>query len=362
MKVMFVVDHVSGGAGNVIQLLAMAFRDHGEKACILFTNGINVASRYDLSGIEVIDFPKEHPEIQGERKFALISAITKGIRAEIIKSKADAVISFIHNNNTICCMAMRNMKIPLVVSERINTLTCPPSGIWKHLRQIAYARADAIIVQCDVFKYFCHNWYLKKTKTIPNPVLQPPVMHTVAAKEKYTVISAGRLDAQKNFPLLIRAVALVHEKHPNVRLRIIGEGDQRAELEKMIASQKLENIVELAGYTTNVYRELANADVYVMTSQDEGFPNALSEAMAVGLPTVSYLCHEGIRDLVQDGVNGILVTKATDQAIAEAICRLIEDEKLRGKIADSAKHVSQEYSVEHVYQMWRTAIDESSSK
>ena len=117
--------------------------------------------------------------------------------------------------------------------------------------------------------------YLKKTVTIPNPVLLPDATHEPSQKSNYTVISAGRLTEQKDFLFLIRAFNYVHEQNPNVRLRIIGEGSQRNELEQFVNSQNLSGIVELPGYTTDVYRELADADIYAMTSKDEGFPNSL---------------------------------------------------------------------------------------
>lgn len=362
MRVLFVVDKVSGGAGNVIQLLAMSFRDHGEEAGILFTDGINVPSRYDMKNIEMIDFRQRHPEITGKRKLALVYAMSTALRKEIKKNNPDVVVSFIHNNNTLCCLAMLGMKTPLIVSERINTMTCPPNGMWKPLRQIAYARANKIVVQCDIFKHFCHDMYLKKTVTIPNPVLLPDATHEPSLKSNYTVISAGRLTEQKDFLFLIRAFDYVHEQNPNVRLRIIGEGSQRNELEQFVDAQNLGGIVELPGYTTNVYQELADADIYAMTSKDEGFPNSLCEAMAVGLPTVSLFCHEGIGDIVIDGKNGYIVPIRDEKVFAERVIDLLCDVQKRKNCSDEAKKITEQFSMENVYGMWKDVINGAEQK
>ena len=190
MKILFVVDKVSGGAGNVIQLLSMIFRDKGHQPSILFMDGINVKSRYNLSQINLIDFPQKHPELKNKRKLSLILGLKKGLEKEILELNPDVVISFINNNNTLCCMAMRKMNIPLIVSERINTLTCEPKGIWKYMRQFAYKRADKIVVQCRVFEKFCRNWYLEKTVTIPNPVLAPKISNIKKEDNTFTILSA----------------------------------------------------------------------------------------------------------------------------------------------------------------------------
>ena len=127
-------------------------------------------------------------------------------------------------------------------------------------------------------------------------------------------------------------------------------------------SQNLSGIVELPGYTTDVYQELAGADIYAMTSKDEGFPNSLCEAMAVGLPTVSVLCHEGIGDIVIDGNNGYIIPMRDEKAFAECIIDLLCDVQKRKNCSDEAKKITEQFSMENVYGMWKDVINSAERK
>jgi glycosyltransferase involved in cell wall biosynthesis len=165
---------------------------------------------------------------------------------------------------------------------------------------------------------------------IPNPVLTPefyrklaePILHFALGDEKRPVIiSVGRLVASKDFPALIRAFAQVRKDIPSLLL-ILGEGEQRPALERLIADLKLGDDVALPGYTTNPYTHIARAKLFVLSSAYEAFGNVLVEALAAGTPVVATDC-SGPREILQNGRFGELVAVGDTEALARAMVKVL---------------------------------------
>ena len=158
---------------------------------------------------------------------------------------------------------------------------------------------------------------------IYNPVtLQDAV---VSPLERKRMVALGRLVPQKDFPSMIRAWRMVAQRHPDWTLDIYGEGYQKPKLGKMISHLGLDGKVRLMGVREHLQDELADSCGMVMSSAYEGFPLALLEGAASGLPLVSYDCSRGPSEIVKDGINGFLVRRGDEKGLAERICRLIED-------------------------------------
>ena len=170
------------------------------------------------------------------------------------------------------------------------------------------------------------------------------------------MVSAGRLASEKNFEWLIKSFAEILKRVPEAQLTIYGRGEKERELKDLIQRLGLESYVTLAGYTTNVHEKLAQADLYVMPSLSEGFPNSLCEAMAVGLPVVAFKCHEGLKDIVIDGQNGYLVEMNNQEEFVEKVVRLSQDIKLREKIGTEAQKLAERYSEQNIYELWEESI------
>lgn len=170
------------------------------------------------------------------------------------------------------------------------------------------------------------------------------------------VIAVGRLDDQKGFSYLINAFANVVKNHPNWTLRIIGEGGARPKLEQQIQDLGLQNSVTLPGHSTNVIKDISSSKIFVMSSLYEGMPNALMEAMAIGMPVISTDCNFGPRDLVDPNKNGILIPTHDSSALAEAIEMLIKNKSLREKYGAAARKSMQAYDLESVLKMWDHAF------
>jgi glycosyltransferase involved in cell wall biosynthesis len=171
------------------------------------------------------------------------------------------------------------------------------------------------------------------------------------------VVTAGRLTHAKGFDLLIAGFRTVAERHPDWSLHIYGSGDWHDRLARQIHESGLDGTVTLKGFSRSLQRDLAEASIFAMSSRYEGFSLALVEAMAVGLPPVAFACPQGPIEIIDDGVDGLLVPPQDTKALASAICSLIENPGLRAELAAAARRSVQRYSPGVVDERWEQLIE-----
>ena len=354
MKILFIVDDFSGGAGNVIQILANEFYRRRNDVIVLL---LNYHTHSNLLNDEISIITHNVSSENASNKLLWMKKTTNELRKLIMELDPNVVISFLDNNNTLTGLSLMFEKIPLIVSERSNPIAIKPKGVWKILRIPAYLRANVVTVQCSNFVKFS-KLFSHKTYVTPNPIARPTIERITLRDDdkKIHIISCGRLAQVKRFDLMICTFYKVNKRFPNSVLHIYGEGSERRNLEQLIAELSLNGKVELPGQTNDIYTVLNNGDIYLMTSDQEGFPNALSEAMATGLPCVAFECHEGLRDLVDDGINGFLVPPGNIELMAERVCSLVENDNLRNTFAEKAQLVSKKFSVNSVCDIWEGLI------
>lgn len=234
----------------------------------------------------------------------------------------------------------------------------PNPGIAKKMkakiqtwRRIYHARKyDNIVV---ISKADLESWknHTDKVLCIYNPVtIDCSAMADNCAK---AVISVGRLDYQKGYDYLIDTWKRVAEKHPDWKLRIFGEGPLRNQLQKQIDQQQLSTIITLCGRASNIAEKYVEHSIYVMSSRAEGFPLALLEASACGLPLIAFDCPSGPGEIIEDGRNGYLIPKVGDiEGMANAICKLIEEKELRQEMGAKALERADSFSVKKVSIKW----------
>ncbi|MFI7632916.1 glycosyltransferase family 4 protein [Nonomuraea sp. NPDC049400] len=236
-----------------------------------------------------------------------------------------------------------------VAQEHMN-LSAYPDGIRSEIARY-YGRFDAITVLTRTNR-------LEYQRLLPTTaVVQiPNAVHRVDRERSQqvdpVVIAAGRLVPQKGFDLLIEAFAQVVREHPGWRLRIFGTGPRRTQLEGLVERHGLGGHVELPGRTERLDKELAAASVYALSSRFEGLPMVMIEAMTHALPVVAYDCPTGPRDVLTDGVDGVLVPPRDVDALAAALSRVIGDRELRVRMGKAAAKASQAYSPELVMPLW----------
>lgn len=357
MKLLLVVDSFWGGAGNVMQILAGELSRRGHSCTLLLLNGSVTAPKHDLTGVEV----REYPLVQNEPAHTPIGRLLryrKAVKRLINEIKPQAILSFLTEYNDLTAWSVGG-KYPLVISERNNPFHDQLKPQWVLLRKLFYHRADRVVIQCSQFAEYFNDSLQPKLRVIPNPILAPTQSHQPREDRKIRLVSLGRLHPQKNFPWMIEAVCRIHAQNPACTLTIYGTGDEEDKLRAQIEQNHAQSFITLAGKTSTPHEVMAHSDIFLMTSDYEGFPNALSEAMAVGLPTVTRLCHEGLRDLVQDGINGYLTPASDMDCFINCVLQLAQDVKLRLTIGGAATEVSKRFSVAQIVDQWEKVLTEA---
>ena len=190
-----------------------------------------------------------------------------------------------------------------------------------------------------------------RVRQVPN-MLPWPVAETPAPLEEKVVVAAGRLVKEKGFRRLVRAFAPVAESNPGWRLRIFGEGPERAELLRLADRLGLSGRVELPGHTADLRTELARGSVFALSSHFEAFGMALVEAMSLGVPAVSFDCPRGPGEIIDHGRNGLLVEDGDLVGFTEALAALVEDPALRHRLGAQALQDAAAYDPAHVLGRW----------
>lgn len=194
---------------------------------------------------------------------------------------------------------------------------------------------------------------------IYNPL--PFVSEEASPLTRKRCIAAGRLEAQKNFGDLVEAWKTVASRHPDWKLSIYGEGSQRESLQKRIDDSGLADKVILEGRTENIRKELLDSSCLVMSSRFEGFPMILLEALATGLPIISYDCPKGPSEIVTIGANGYLSQVGDTTTLAQGICSVISDEELRRRFGAESRKRSENFTLEKTMLKWDFLFKEATN-
>jgi glycosyltransferase involved in cell wall biosynthesis len=227
----------------------------------------------------------------------------------------------------------------------------PPPATSRYDRIMRYfPSADAVLVlsEDDAERFRADG--LAHVEVMPNPV--PFWPETGAALDEPAVIAVGRLDEGKRLDVLVRAWRVVAARRPDWRLRIYGEGPQRDPLERLAGELGIGAAVTFAGPTDDVAGALANAAVFALSSDHEGSPLSVLEAMASGVPCVATDSSPGVRALIRDGVDGFVVPRGEPEAFAAALLRLVDDPELRRRFGTAARAAASGYSLPAVLERW----------
>jgi GalNAc-alpha-(1->4)-GalNAc-alpha-(1->3)-diNAcBac-PP-undecaprenol alpha-1,4-N-acetyl-D-galactosaminyltransferase len=351
----------SGGAERVISMMANYWANKGWQISLLTFDDGTEPPFYDLDS-QISHIPLGIAGYSPNPIVGIWNNLTRiqELRTAIIKSKPNVVISFMHQANEIVLLATRWLSIPVIVSERNDPTSQTTGKIWKQLRQWTYPLANRIVVQTKRAGDYFSSKLQERIIIIPNPVLLPPDAKELSDRllGERSLIAMGRLVPQKGFDLLLEAMAKLKDRYPKWTLTILGEGGLRSQLESLCNKLGLGDRVHLLGRVKNPYEFLKQADIFIMSSRFEGFPNALCEAMACGLPVISTDCPNGPGEIIRDGVDGILVPNEDISALATAMERLMYDETERRSLGDRAKEVIERFGLEKVMSIWESLINE----
>lgn len=265
------------------------------------------------------------------------------------------VLTFLTSMNVLCCVASLGSRHRLVVSERVDPAQYSVGRAWDALRGLAYRRAALLAVQTETIAcWFRSASVSPPVVVIPNPVQIAPGDRKPT--EPPYVLGVGRLEGQKGFDVLIEAFARLAPRWPSLEVRIVGSGSQREALARLAAQRGVADRVRFLGQVEDTTELLRGASVFALPSRFEGFPNALLEALACGVPSVASDCPTGPRELLGDDAHGLLVPTEDAESLAAAIVRLLSDTELASRLSATGSAVAQRYCVEAVADQWEVAM------
>lgn len=266
------------------------------------------------------------------------------------------VVSFLAGFNILALVAAMGLKLPVLVADRNDPHFVPGNPMVRKVRDVLYRFADGVIIQTEHNKRYFSKAVQKKSVIIYNPLdLGERAGEALRTPKEDLVVSVSRLMPQKRQTMLIRAFARIHEEFPTFRLIIFGEGSARTELEALIASLSLQDHVLLPGSEKNVFDKICPARLFVLSSDYEGMPNALAEAMCLGLPCISTAV-SGATDMIQKGENGLLVDVADQAQLEEAMRSLLRDRELSEQMARKAVALNKMLDKTVIAEQWREYI------
>lgn len=259
-------------------------------------------------------------------------------------------ISFIDRTNILSLIANIGLNRKLVISERGNMCFYQQPLIWENARKLLYNRATAIVAQTKgiVKDLLQLGISAHKMHVIPNPLCIDANSNSELIKESI-ILAVGRLHKDKQFDLLIDAYASSNVMWP---LYIIGEGEERSFLESRIRSLSLNDRVFLLGNNSELKRFYARASIFILSSRTEGFPNVLLEAMSFGCACISTNCDYGPSEIINSGIDGILVDNGIHSAMANAIKNLVKDNQLVSFLGSNARKRVKAFDIERIAQKW----------
>jgi GalNAc-alpha-(1->4)-GalNAc-alpha-(1->3)-diNAcBac-PP-undecaprenol alpha-1,4-N-acetyl-D-galactosaminyltransferase len=359
-RITLVISSLSGGgAERVMSHLANYWAENGKDITII-----------TLDSVES-DFYTLHPHVKRiamglmkPSKGSLQAVINNFTRLKLLRQKIkysnpDCIISFTDIMNIKTLISCTGLKIPIIVSERTDPRKHHIGPVWSCLRRIMYPKSNAVVVQSSNVSNWAKEFLNDElVNIIPNPIFLDGYRAGMERSRDTDrkVIAMGRLVPEKGFDLLLHAFARCIEIHKNWSLVILGEGPMRNELEALSRKLNVEAKVQMMGRINRPFEQLDKSDLFVLSSHYEGFPNALLEAMACGLPVISTDCPSGPNEIISHNIDGLLIEPNSIDALADAMDHLMSNESERKRLATKSIEVNSRFSIDRVSRMWEELI------
>lgn len=342
---------VYGGAEKMIAFLANSLSQNGYEVIVYSYEG--TSSNYPLD--KSIQFIPEDNIQKNYYTRRFMQAFQ--VRRKIKSTRPDIVISFLTNQNVFSVLGTAFTNIPVIISERGDPFT--NRDLVSKIKYSFYKFADLIVFQTEGAQRFFNNTIKSKSCVIPNPVtctnlkvLQP------FNKRDNKIAFVGRfVIQQKRQDIMVEAFKKVHSIHKELKLVFYGDGEDMPIIRKMVAQYNLSDNVIFAGKVDNVQKHILSAKMFVLTSDFEGIPNALIEAMSAGLPVISTDCSPGgARLLIKNNKNGLIVPTGDANSIADSILFLLDNSELADQYGAEAKKITDTFSPKKIIEMWDESI------
>lgn len=347
-----------GGAERVVTNLSGQFAEHGYEVYI--ATEWQGEDEYETdSRVRRVHVGLTREQEKKGRASMFLARI-RNLRKFLLEIQPDIVIAFARKANYRALTATLGTKIPVLISVRIN-----PIGYYDFLSDkiqipILFPRAAGCVFQTPEQRDFFPECIRKKSKIIMNPISAKFIGNPIPEKREKAVVHSGRLVDFKNQLMLLRAFIKVHEKHQDYILKIFGPDSfdgTKEKLEALIQEKHAEAYIKLMGGSTQLEKDMLHGAVAAFSSDYEGMPNAMLEAMALGLPVVATDCPPGgPRMVITHEENGLLVPVGDEEALARAINRLIEEPEFAELLGRNAMKIGEKAGAEMIFKEWEDYV------
>ena len=396
-RLIFIINGMfGGGAERVMTLLVNKSAEKGYDTFFVLANQrVQEAQKYDIdSKVHLIslDDVELSESIERSRTGRIYEAITTAIfrgtkkfgikipdfsiynrfvsnhgvrinklRSMLIGMPDATIVAFLDYPIQLALLAADGLPNKLVISERGNPQLHDDSINAGYFIRKHYKRADCIVFQTKGASSYYSNELQNKGVIIPNPIygsLPDAIQGGYDSRQK-VVVNFCRISREKNLRLLIEAFAKFQEFHRGFKLQIIGDANSSdsqlylRELYSLIGSHKMDDVVSILPFSTDIHKQILNYSMFVSSSDFEGMSNSMLEAMAIGLPTICTDCPSGgAREIIEDGINGILVPVNDKDSMAEAMANVADHEELSNMLSINGSQIRVSLSEDSIFEKW----------
>lgn len=338
--------HGFGGAEKQNVMLANAMADKGHDVTVISISADN--NCYQLNNkVKYLYLP--------DRRTNALRIVTRfaDIRNILKKINPDITINFWFQSAYLTAFMNKNITGKVVYSERGDPGDKEYWGPLGIIRKITLPRIDGFVFQSKGAQSFFNNKVQLRSTVIPNPVFINAEDYPEVKTRRHTIVTVGRLHPQKNQKLIIKSFSQIADKIPDYSLEIYGDGELKEDLQKLIDDLKLSNRAFLMGTSQEILRLIYDASLFVLSSDYEGLPNTLIEAMGLGIPCISTDCSPGgAREIINDRYNGLIVPCNDTNSLGDAIIEVLSNPTLQKQFSINAKYIIEKFNPDKVYSQW----------
>ena len=353
-KVLFVIGILgNGGAERVIAALANRLIENNVE--------VGIVTIYSTRQDYALNSKIELKHIVANNKIKIIRPIERvtKLRDYIKYYNPDCVVSFLADVNIHTILACRYSNIPLIVSERNDPYQDPEQKIIRKMRDFLYNKVDGLVLQTnDAKQYFDLKIAKNFSRTVIANPLTPNLSYFKQGIVHNRMITACRLNSQKNLKMMINAIKNVNKSGIDCYLDIYGDGPLRDELQNYINKNDIEDKVHLKGFSKNIHDEMINSKGFLISSNYEGISNSMLEALAIGIPVVATDCPiGGAKMFIKNKKNGWLTSVGNEKEFTSAITELLSNYNKAIDMGKEATKIRDILDVDIICQEWMNFIN-----